>query len=199
MSTQQILFLPATAPGDTRYGCDQEEWPLIQSRFGGVSCTSIRFDTMVWYNRQVRNEGYTKMVNACGGDLRDLIVVGFSKSGCGAINFALDYPNTFKAVVVFDAPLVNEDIHRFHNLDKFYPSTQALQEDVPLRRIRNGQTFGKTSIVLIHGEEYSDEMNSFFAELKDKGGHARVLSDIAYPHSWNSGWVVPALENVLGR
>lgn len=193
----KILFLPSSAPDDTAHGRAEDEWPAVRASFVGVDCASIHFDTLVWYTQQVRREASAKICEACGGDLSDAVLVGCSKSGCGVVNLALDHPGRFHAVIAFDAPLANEDPNRFMTLGRFYPDAQSLRCDVPLLRVRKGGVCGRTRLILVHGEAFSDELTAFAAELEAKGGRATVISDVKYPHRWNSGWIMPAIREAL--
>ena len=100
------------------------------------------------------------------------------------------------AVVVFDAPLATEE-PKWPNIGEFYPDARALRPDVPLLRVRRGDTCGRTKLVLVHGVGFSDDMATFATELQAKGGRATVLDEVAYPHLWDSGWLQPAIRAAL--
>jgi pimeloyl-ACP methyl ester carboxylesterase len=192
----QIVFLPATASDCERYGQPEADWPALRARLPHAECTLIRFDRMVWYTPRIRAEALRRMPNPSGA-AGAVTLVGFSKSGCGALNLALDHPGLFRSVVVFDAPLANEDIRRFE-LSSFYADAQELRADVPLLRVRAGATFGATDLILVRGETFAEEMDLFFAALRDRNLDAVVPDGVRCPHHWNSGWILPALDLALG-
>ena len=193
----KLVFLPATDPRDSSYGRPQQEWPVLRRSHPQAEVLLLSFDTMVWYTRSIRADAFDRIREICDGEFSQLVLIGFSKSGCGAMNIALDHPGLFRSVVVFDAPLLNEDINRF-GMYRFYPSADQLRPDVPLLRIQNGDSYGSTELILIHGEAFSDEMLAFSDALAERQLPATCLSDVSYPHRWDSGWMGPALQIALG-
>jgi pimeloyl-ACP methyl ester carboxylesterase len=146
----KLVFLPATDPRDSSYGRPQQEWPVLRRSHPQAEVLLLSFDTMVWYTRSIRADAFDRIREICDGEFSQVVLIGFSKSGCGAMNIALDHPGLFRSVVVFDAPLLNEDINRF-GMYRFYPSADQLRPDVPLLRIQNGDSYGSTELILIVG------------------------------------------------
>jgi pimeloyl-ACP methyl ester carboxylesterase len=194
----KIVFLPAVSPGDLSYGSPQDDWARLESRFPGAECAMVRFDTMVWYNRRIRAETMRQVSGICRGKLDDAVLVGFSKSGCGAANIALDHPGIFRSVVVFDAPLCNQDATLF-GMEPFYRDSRALRPDVPALRIRHGDDFGSTALVLVSGMHFADQMAEFAEELSRRRLPFHRINDTAYPHNWNAGWLLRAIAVLAGE
>jgi hypothetical protein len=78
-------------------------------------------------------------------------------------------------------------------MTRFYADRKALRPDVPLIRVRGGDAYGDTALVLVSGANFFDEMAAFAGELGEKGLAAACIDDTRYPHHWNSGWMIRAL------
>ena len=109
----KLIFLPATDPRDSSYGRPEPEWPALRRVHQETECVLLPFDRLVWYTRPIRHDAFEGIRRICDGRFEQVVLVGFSKSGCGAVNMALDHPGLFGSVIVFDAPLANEDVGRF--------------------------------------------------------------------------------------
>ncbi len=73
-----LVILPATEPDDTTYGPAPER---IEA-YPEASVHPIRFSSMVWYNEAVCK---ATIVQIKALNLSEIILVGFSKSGLGAL------------------------------------------------------------------------------------------------------------------
>ena len=72
-----IVFLPATDPGDTTCGTIPKEL----AGYPDASVRQVRYPALVWYNDAVRKEAVAQ-IRACGA--APVVLVGSSKSGLGA-------------------------------------------------------------------------------------------------------------------
>jgi len=100
------IYLAATNPDEDRYGFMPQK-PSCPDN----DILSIQFPYEVWYNEEWRDT----TMRIIRPKLRTKnILIGFSKSGLGALNIAIENPGIFHAVVIFDSPLMHQDSNSFN-------------------------------------------------------------------------------------
>ncbi|HAU38829.1 MAG TPA: hypothetical protein DCX07_14075, partial [Phycisphaerales bacterium] len=160
------VFLPATEPGDATYGIA----PTRLDEAPECRVHHVRFDSLVWYNRAVRRQA-AEQIDARG--LSSFVLVGFSKSGLGAINLACELGEHVVATVVFDAPVARTKLPPW-GTGPFYAGDDDWLADLPMA---NAATLKQTlpqshRLILISGEGFHDEMTTFSRRLNElKLGH----------------------------
>ena len=185
---KNLVFLPATPPGDPQYGTSPERF----DRYPDVACHHVRFASQVWYNAAVCDQAATQIA-ALGLDTFGL--VGFSKSGLGAWNLTLAMPDRVAVTIIFDAPVTGD--HWPHpSAAEFYPDDAAWQQDLPLRRIAEFRAVVPAShrLILVSGKCFHDEMCRFSQVLREAGVAHEFLSQPQRPHHWQSGWIEEVLS-----
>ncbi|HOF17893.1 MAG TPA: hypothetical protein PK082_03210 [Phycisphaerae bacterium] len=181
------VFLPATEPDDTTYGVA----PARLDEAPECRVHHVRFDSLVWYNRAVRRQA-AGQIDAMG--LSSFALVGFSKSGLGAINLACELGRRVAATVVFDAPVARLKLPPW-DTEPFYAGDEDWLADLPMA---NAATVRQTlpqshRLILISGEGFHDEMEAFSRRLDELGlGHV-FLPRPRMKHHWNSGWLAEAI------
>ncbi|MCK5801670.1 MAG: hypothetical protein KAI66_02505, partial [Lentisphaeria bacterium] len=158
-----LVLLPATEPGDKRYGVAPEQI----AAYPAASIHQIRYPTMVWYNETIRREAIAQILSL---DVGPVILVGFSKSGLGAWNIARAIPDRVSGTIIFDAPVASEDRHRW-SIDQFYPDDTSWHEDLPIHTVPEFQAaMPKTHrLVLISGKSFHKEMCTLSQTLTRTG------------------------------
>lgn len=182
----QLVFLPATAPGDGRFGRPPR---IVDAR---TATQVVPFDSMVWYNRPIRQYAIDWML---ARDLREIVLVGFSKSGLGAWNIARSLPERVSGTIIFDAPVARGQRPPW-DADAFYADDDAWQDDLPLLTVETFRNAVGTrhSLVLVSGANFHDEMVALSAALDASGCPHTFLPRPTLPHRWDSGWLAPALS-----
>lgn len=174
------IFLPATDPGDDTFGR-----PPVRMTTGAESF-QVRFDRQVWFNLEHRRAAMAQMVR--GNPPQPWILVGFSKSGLGALNLGIDHPGLFAGIVVFDAPLAMRGPPPWDSGDFYGPA--EWNHDLPIHRIAAiQQLLQVTRVRHIAGAAFPEHHRQFHDALGScpPGYDYVVRTDLA--HHWSSGWV----------
>lgn len=186
-----LVFLPATEPGDETYG----RIPERIDAYPAASIQQIYYPTMVWYNGAIRKEAIAQIRSL---DIASVILVGFSKSGLGAWNIVRTIPNGISGTIIFDAPVAREERPPW-GTTPFYESDASWLEDLPTRTIEDFCTkVPRThTLVLISGESFHKEMCTLAQALsKTKVEHV-FLPRPHLKHHWQSGWIEEGLNALL--
>jgi S-formylglutathione hydrolase FrmB len=181
------IYLAATHPDEARYGFMPKKPCCPDS-----DILKIQFPYEVWYNEEWRDTTM-KIIRP---ELRAKnILIGFSKSGIGALNIAIDNPDTFHSVVIFDAPLMHQDSSDF-NLKKFY-SQETWESDQPSNKIEKIKLLAQnTEIIHISGGGFSEQHKLFQKMLEANEIPQKFIHMPEIKHHWDSGWVQKGMEAV---
>lgn len=170
------VVLAATAAADRSFGdiaaiCAARGWLYLAAPH------------QVWYNRGERDRIARALAGAAG-----VTLVGFSKSGLGALNLALDHPGLAARIVVFDVP-VARDPHPGWGVEGYYPDLQTYRADLPIswpQRLR--AMTASTALLHIAGALYVDDHDQLHRHLDGSPGYAyRRQPD--WTHRWDAGWL----------
>ena len=186
--TDCVYILPATDPDDVSFGLPDRELAALD-QVANSRVERIVFAEQVWYNAAVRAEVF-KQIESCEEGLLSprRHLVGFSKSGCGALNLLLDRPGFFVGVLIFDAPFFNEDISRW-GIGPFYESVEALYVDTAQGREAEWASLADTQLTLVAGEYFKADTERLARGLQALCLSCRVESSQSYAHRWDSGWL----------
>ena len=136
---------------------------LAPAELEGLDCEELRFERQVWYNQAVRDEAWQRISSKGFADYN--ILVGFSKSGLGPLNIALEHPDAFQASLVFDSPVCRQTLPPWETEAFYQQSTWA--EDLPLHKVEAIAALSqRLQLVLISGELFAEEMQG----LHRRGG-----------------------------
>jgi hypothetical protein len=174
------ILLPATSPGDPTFGEAPERMPHGEAAF------RVRFDREVWYNPEIRRAALAQILDAAPP--RPWALVGFSKSGLGAISLAIEHP-LFAAVIVFDAPVAMTGLPPW-NTSAFYDQA-GWERDLPINRLGAiREMLGRTRFRHVGGASFSVQHARLDAELAvSPAGSYEHVSEPGMAHHWASGWV----------
>lgn len=183
-----LVFLPATEPGDKTYGSVPER---IEG-YPGALLRQVHFPTLVWYNEPVRREAIAQ-IRAWGGE--PVILVGFSKSGLGAWNILRTIPDRISATIIFDAPVAREKLPPWGTAP-FYADDASWQQDLPLRTVADVQAVvvDTHKLVLLSGVGFHEEMCTLAQALAGTRVRHVFLPRPNLKHHWQSGWVEEGLK-----
>lgn len=183
----EVVVLPATAPDEVGFGRMPQRLP------SPWRCRQVHFDRQVWYNAAIRAETL-RQIRAWG--LTRCLLVGFSKSGLGALLLALEAPDLVAGVVVFDAPLAAPRPRPGWGADAFYEDPASWQADLPLNRcpdlaaaIRAG-----LRVALLNGALYAADHAACSGALAKAGTPVLRPQPPAADHRWDAGWIIAGLK-----
>ncbi|QOV88579.1 alpha/beta hydrolase-fold protein [Humisphaera borealis] len=219
--TRVLYMLPVEAGLGTRWGDPVAEAikTQIHDRHNLI-CVYPTFDTLPWFGRHakdagIRHEAY--LLNAVvpaieslyvtPGDANGRLLVGFSKSGFGAMSLILRNPKVFGCAGAWDAPLMMEDrdLGLFGTADHF-GTKEVFSEYRPLRLIENADPdFQTRTRLVIAGEDsfgpnpparFKDRPHTatFHVELDRLKIKHVFNNDLRVKHHWNTGWVRPVVD-----
>ncbi len=182
-----LVFLPATEPGDETYGMVPE---YVQA-YPDASVYQVRFPTMVWYNGKTCRDAVLQIRSYA---VSSIVLVGFSKSGLGVWNVARMIPDLISGMILFDAPVTRMEPPR--ETEAYYGSNSSWQRDQPIQTTKEFETvMPKTSkLVLISGESFHTEMIRLAEALATTSIAYTFLPRPDLKHHWQSGWVEEGLK-----
>ena len=185
-----VVFLPATEPGDATYGIPPTALPAWPS----LRIHQLLFDRQVWYNAAVRASALRQIDTLGAGPL---VLVGFSKSGLGAWNLAPSLAGRVMATVIFDAPVARLRLPPWKTGD-FYQGDADWQADLPILHIDCFKAGLPPShrLLLMAGAHFHDEMVALSRALDDKAVAHTFCPAPLRPHHWQSGWIDEALSRL---
>ena len=190
---RDIVFLPATEPGDETYGAPPER---IEA-YPDLATHQVRFPTLVWYNEAVR-EAAIAQVRSLG--LASVLLVGFSKSGLGAWNIARTIPDIVVGTIIFDAPVAREERPGWGTA-AFYESDASWRQDLPIRGVESFRAAAPEThtLALISGEAFHEEMRALSRAATRAGVRHVFLPRPNLKHHWRSGWIEEGLSALFGQ
>lgn len=199
-SDRTVLILPVTANisgqwGDGFYEALRLNWV---KRYN-VTIAAPSFSHLPWFadhptNAKIAQESYL---------LQDILprlpgrilLLGFSKSGNGAVTLLLRHPERFAAAAAWDAPLLLDAPGKYGSGEIYGTAENFAGYHVPSLLERHGGS--KKLKLAISG------YGNFEAEVR--GAHERMAAlDIAHAydngvkrvHHWSSGWMEPAMATL---
>lgn len=179
----------------------------------GLICVTMSFDSVPWYGAHVtdltkRHEQYIKEVVVplvesrfpASGKPSDRLLIGFSKSGWGAVSMLLRDPAFWGTACSWDAPLMMTEKELKWGSRVHYGTPEAAAPHVPVTLVkqRAAELKGGTSRLTILGQSnFGPDTRAFHEFLDAQGIPHRYDKDLKFKHHWESGWVPKALEIML--
>jgi hypothetical protein len=129
------------------------------------------------------------------------LLLGYSKSGWGALNLIFQHPDTFAAAAVWDAPLMMDAIPSpYPGANAVFQTNQNFQDNYRLdtHLTAYASAFLSSNRLWIginpSGQAFDPQTRSFEQLLTADGiEHTLSVSDQLLPHSWSGGWVPDAM------
>jgi S-formylglutathione hydrolase FrmB len=179
----------------------------VQNRFN-MTLIAPSFNYEPWYGDNVtdptmRMESF--IVNdlvpfgdtfAHGTGISQRFLIGFSKSGNGALSLILRHPNVFSAAAAWDAPAQQSSLSAFHALSLNF-GTQANYDlhNIPSLITTNAKPFQQQNRLWISGDQsaWTSDMDELHDQLVANSiPHTWVVGGFRV-HRWNSGWLDSAV------
>jgi len=183
----------------------------LGNRFGLI-CVTPSFDVMPWYadhatDLKQRQEShilkavlpFVEETYPTIAEPRGRLLVGYSKSGWGAMTLLLRHPDVFGRAGVFDAPLMMGRGGRFRVPAQVGPEEHFAHYCVAdLIAQRAGLLGGQPARFAIFGQGiFNEDQVRFHERLLDLGIPHVFENVLIRKHAWDSGWLTPAVEAIL--
>jgi hypothetical protein len=126
------------------------------------------------------------------------LLLGFSKSGWGAVSLLIRHPDLFDAAAAWDAPLMVESPTRYgmeqvfatqKNFDGYFLPKQLREKAAVLQ--------GSKRLALLGYGNFRDQMRMAHDLLLQLGVPHDYADGPRRRHHWNSGWVPEAVESLV--
>ncbi|MCA9059759.1 MAG: hypothetical protein KDA85_14730 [Planctomycetaceae bacterium] len=205
-----LCFLPVEAQDGNRWGSLIEE--LHQFRIADrhqVICVYPEFADLPWYanhpdNPQLQQEKYLledvipllESEFPVRRDQAGRFLIGFSKSGWGAWSLLLRHPDLFHQAVAFDAPLMMDAPGKYGSGPMFGTTENFRMYQVSelLRQHQAEVSRQPPRLILIGDGNFRLEHQQIAALAAELQIPLLNVSGQVREHSWQSGWVSPAVE-----
>ena len=214
-----LYVLPVEPGRGERFGDGLAEIKRLDlhNKFGLI-CVAPSFSRMPFYcdhatdTRQWHESHFLDVVlpfvertYPVASDRENRLLLGFSKSGVGAVVLALRHSEIFGRAAAFDAPLaaykpttpVWEEAFGSHELFDEYRATSLLS-----RRVNEGRL--PSRLVLSGYDIIGGSVEAFYRHARSLGLPNDSTQIIHHPgprraHRWDSGWVAEAVEGLVAE
>jgi S-formylglutathione hydrolase FrmB len=212
--TYRTLYVLPVEPGvEHRYGSGLQE--VLRADIANrhqVICVAPTFNAMPWYAdhptdpalKQERHfldtvipwveQNYPVKRDATGR-----LLLGFSKSGYGAVMLLLRHSDVFGRAVAWDAPVDKTRPDQFGMIDVFGTDEHFEQYAIPELIKRHGEMFkgGPPRILLMPKRDGDHPMGGVHRQMLARDiPHVYEFTE-KIEHRWDSGWIPRAAEMVL--
>ena len=174
-------------------------------------CVIPSFDTLPWYgdndcDSAIRHESYLMRVvlpfiEAGYPTLREQsgrLLLGFSKSGWGAVSLLLRYPEVFGRAAAWDAPLMLDWTPEMGLAAHFGDEASFRRCHIPTLLERQAAQLRESPRLILMGHDNFREDLPAAKQLLDRLGIPHVFRDgPRRVHHWESGWVPEAMELLM--
>jgi S-formylglutathione hydrolase FrmB len=131
------------------------------------------------------------------------LLVGFSKSGYGALDLEFRHPSAFSAVAAFDFPgdMSSYDEFGSSSADDF--GTQAnfqdnYQMNASFIDAHDASFTSQDRILISEGPAFQSQVADFDTLLTSQGVMHTTLNQTSDGHSWSGGWLPGAIAGLFG-
>ena len=136
---------------------------------------------------------------ATPGEIPQRWVLGFSKSGTGALSLVLRNPNVFSAAAAWDAPVQFTNMSAFSGMGENFGTEENFDRyEIPTLVVSNAQAFQTRNRVWISGD--TSAWTSHMVQLSPQMSQAGILHTSVQggtrAHHWASGWLPGAVASL---
>ena len=131
------------------------------------------------------------------------LLVGFSKSGYGALDLELKHPSVFSAVAAFDFPGDMTSYNDYGGSSANDYGTQAnfqdnYQMNTSFINAHDASFTTQDRILISEGPAFQSQVADFDALLTSQGVMHTLLSQTNDAHTWSGGWLSGAIAGLYG-
>jgi len=181
----------------------------------GVICVSMEFDTVPWFgshatNPKIRHDEHlmkvvVPMIEArypVSREPADRLLLGFSKSGWGAVSLLLRHPDFFGRACSWDAPMMMDQTDLRYGSAKHFGTPEHAEAYAPVNLVeKEAARFvdRPVRIALLGYDAFRPHVDRFHELLKTLRVPHHFANSERHKHHWESGWVSKALALMFGR
>jgi hypothetical protein len=217
-----LYVLPVESGIGGRYGDGLIEVKKVETHNKyQVICVAVAFDTIPWYgahatDRKIRHEDFIKRVAVplvesryrTSGKADGRLLLGFSKSGWGALTLILRSPDFFGYACSWDAPLMmDRSCLGMFGTNRHFGTPEQFAKYLPIRLIEsNAEHFrGRARIAVLGHQSFGPagspdkrpHTRAFHEKLELLGVKHHYDNGLVVRHDWHSGWVRPAVDALM--
>ncbi len=208
--TFRVLYvLPVEAGDEERYGNGLREVQRhdLHNKHELI-CVAPTFSHLPWYadhptDKTIRQESYLlkdvlplierTYPTVKGREGR--LLVGFSKSGCGAWSLLLRHPDVFSRAAAWDAPLMMDAPGKYGSGPIFGTAENFEKHHIESLLKSRGPTLGKNPRLVLTGYDAFREHHVTTHQLMSDLDIPHVYRDGPFrKHTWHSGWLAEAIQ-----
>jgi hypothetical protein len=126
-------------------------------------------------------------------------LIGFSKSGNGALCLMLRHPDTFSAAAAWDAPAQVSSLSALDGLQINFGTQENLDSyNIPSLVSAVGESFREQNRIWISGDQsaWTDDMSQLHEQMVAASIEHTWVSGGEREHSWRGGWLDAAVTNL---
>jgi PKD repeat protein len=126
-------------------------------------------------------------------------LVGFSKSGFGALSLILRNPTVFTAAACWDAPVQTTSVTTFSDMLANYGTQQNFANyEIPTLVAQDSAPFQTTNRIWISGDNglYTSQMVTLDQQMRAAGIQHTFVGGVTRAHNWTSGWLPLAIQGL---
>jgi len=178
-------------------------------------CVMMSFDgSAPWYGANatdpcMRHEDYVKQVVVplieshypTTGNPADRLLIGFSKSGWGAMTLLLRSPDFFGSACSWDAPLMMTEKNPGWGSKEHFGTPEQMAKYLPTKLAEEQEarfSHGEPRITILGHDLYESHTVAYHELLFKLGIKHNYDDSLHFKHAWDSGWLPKALEIFLG-
>ena len=204
-----LYVLPVEPLGEMKWG--DGLWEIqkndLQDKYGLI-CVQPTFAQTPWYadhptNPRIRQESYFLNVvmpfidrtypTLAGKEGR--LLLGFSKSGCGAFSLLLRHPDVFGKAAAWDAPLMMERPNKYGMAEIFGTQENFEQYQIAALLRKEAAKLSEPVRLMQFGYGNFREHHQSAHRLMNELGITHEYRDgPKREHSWHSGWLPEAVK-----
>jgi hypothetical protein len=180
----------------------------------GLICVTMSFDSVPWYGAHAtdprkRHAEFIKKVVVplvesrfpASGKPKDRLLIGFSKSGWGAVSLLLRDPDFYGSACAWDAPLMMTEADLKWGSKNHFGTPEAAAPYVPVTLVRQRAAMfagGSPRLTIVGSDNFGPHVRKFHELLQSLNVPHHYSNDLKFKHHWESGWVRGAMEIFLG-
>mgnify|MGYP006294027651 CR=1 FL=1 len=178
-------------------------------------CVTMSFDSVPWYGAHATDprkrharfikEVVVPLIEArfpAGRKPTHRLLLGFSKSGWGAVSLLLRDPAFFGAACSWDAPLMMTEADLRWGSRHHFGAAEQARPYVPVHLVKQKAdrfTGGPPRLTILGKNIFAPHTRRFHQLLDAHQVPHHYRNDLDFKHHWASGWVRPALAVFLGE
>lgn len=198
-----LLVLPVVAGMTAQWGDGfYETLRLGVADKYGMDVAAVTFSHLPWYadhpaNAKIAQESF--LLDDVLPRLRgEILLVGFSKSGFGALSMLLRHPERFRAAAVFDAPLLMAEPGKYGSGEIY--GTKKNFEGYAIGGLleRRAATMAGSGerVALLGYDNFRADMAGAHDLMERLGIRHRYENSVRRAHHWGSGWMEEAVSSL---